>query len=202
MGVSHCLLFRQIGLKVRFLRVAFFTRCPKMLFFLILASGASADCGFKGSCPRDAGLYPCPDDCGMFVQCGNGIPYETDCPEHTYFNPRGPDSGICDYHCPWTSAPETTTEEVFTTPSPPLECYDGEEDCDSPVFSPDKIYPCNNFYICQAGQLCLYECPDDLIFDPNDNRCKAKGEGPACINTGNKDPLDPFKPDFKASNLS
>ena len=32
---------------------AVFSRCPKMLFFLILASGASADCGFKGSCPRD-----------------------------------------------------------------------------------------------------------------------------------------------------
>merc|ERR1712198_10246 len=192
-----------MGLPLAFVRtkVPFFICCPKMLLFLILASGASADCGFKGSCPRDVGLYPCPEDCGMFVQCGNGIPYEKDCPAHTYFNPSGPDTGICDYHCPWTSPPPTTTtDEVFTTPSPPIQCYDGE--CDPPGLSPDKIFPCNRFYICQGGQQCLYQCPEDLIFDPRDNLCKAEGEGPACINTGNKDPLDPLKPGYEAINLS
>ena len=75
-----------------------FSPRQKMLLFLILASGASADCGFKGPCPRDgerslkikkkclifkfAGLYPCPNDCGMFVQCANGIQYETDVSYH------------------------------------------------------------------------------------------------------------------------
>merc|ERR1712130_84283 len=170
--------------------------CPKMLLFLILASGASADCGFKGSCSQD-GLYPCPDDCSMFAQCGSGILYEKDCPEHTYFNPSGPDTGICDYHCPWTNPPETTTA---STPSPPIECYDRE--CSPEGYSPVQIYPCNRFYICQDGHQCLYECPEDLIFDPNDNLCKVKGEGPECINTGNKDPLRPFKPASKAINLS
>merc|ERR1712179_768022 len=119
MGVSHC-LSRP---KVLFSRVA--QKRQKMLLFLILASGASADCGFNGSCPRD-GLYPCPDDCGMFVQCVNGIPYERECPTQSYFNPSGPYSGICDYQCPWTSAASTTSEEGFTTPSPPIECFSDE----------------------------------------------------------------------------
>ena len=61
------------------------------------------------------------------------------------------------------------------------------------------------FYVCQAGQQCLYECPGDLIFDPSDNLCKVcpsrldfkivlfvifqeKSEGPACNYAGIKVP--------------
>merc|ERR1712210_427319 len=131
-----------------------FPKETKMLLFLILASGASADCGFKGSCHQD-GLYPCPDDRSIFVQCGNGMKYEKDCAGNTYFNPSGPDTGICGYTCPWTTAPATTTttttttttEDVFTTPSHPIECWNME--CDPPGYFPEKIFPCNKFYICQ-----------------------------------------------------
>ena len=30
------------------------------------------------------GLYPCPNDCSMFVQCGNGMKYEKDVRNHNH----------------------------------------------------------------------------------------------------------------------
>ena len=157
-----------------------FSPRQKMLLFLILASGASADCGFKEPCPRDgerslkieksvwssnlqSRLVPLPKwlwyvrpMCkwdpiwnGCKLSWSLVIPTKSiwiwikdnhfQCPEHTYFNPSGPDAGICDYHCPWTTAPP------FTTPSSPLECYDGPWECDSPEISPDTTFPCNTW---------------------------------------------------------
>jgi len=166
-----------------------------MLLFLVLASGVSADCGFSGPCPQD-GLFPCPNDCGKYVNCGNGKPYVMECASHTYFHPSGPNSGNCNWGCPWTAPPTTTSR-------PPVKCYPETYDCDLPEFEAVIDFPCDEYYICQDGQKCKYQCPEGFLFDPNDNLCKEKGKGPECVYGGNhKDPLDPLKPFFEVVDLS
>ena len=66
-------LFLACSFPIHILSFWYWTRKPKFLnTFIFICVYANVVNTTK------VGLYPCPEDCGMFVQCGNGIPYEKD----------------------------------------------------------------------------------------------------------------------------
>jgi hypothetical protein len=47
-------------------------------------------------CPTRNGLFKNPTNCGKFIQCSNGIPYEMQCPPTTHFSVK---TNRCEYPC-------------------------------------------------------------------------------------------------------
>ena len=62
--------------------------------------------------------------------------YFPQCASQTYFHPSGPNSGNCNWGCPWTAPPTTTTR-------PPVKCYPETYDCDLPEFEAVIDFPCD-----------------------------------------------------------
>jgi hypothetical protein len=148
----------------------------------------------KGSAPPDCPdegqhFFPDPEDCQAYYHCSFGVPHHQRCPDGTLWNQEIkacdlPENVECDLN-PTTPSEastvvvETTSRPTTNTPIPTTP--------EGPTRPPNPCPPegvvfipvegsCQDYILCVDGEPHPRRCPDGLLFDPIELKCKPKDE--------------------------
>lgn len=107
-----------------------------------------------------ADLFPHPDDCTLAIWCFGDRLAVGGCPEGLYFDIF---DGVCDYRDQVTCMGDDYDYSVDDEACPPANSGEIR-------FFPSDY--CDSYYICIGGQRVLFQCPDGLHWNKDENRCE------------------------------
>ncbi|XP_017071268.1 chitin-binding domain protein cbd-1 [Drosophila eugracilis] len=128
------------------------------------------------------GFYKYPYDCSAYISCNDSCADLEYCPGGKVFNSP---LFICD-------TPEAVICEPLPYPTPPSTEIPSENPCNAKennTFLPSSE-DCNKFFLCVNHQSEVYQCPGEMLFNPDLNICDYK-DNVLCY--GDRTTQDPLK---------